>query len=991
MGAPPNYSVRTWQAEDGLPQDAVSAIVQTRDGYIWVGTYSGLARFDGVRFVVFDSSSTPELHSSRVTSLFEARDGSLWIGHEGGEVACMKAGRFQEVQYHGTWTNRAILTIAEDEHGGIWLVNRDGLLINVKDGLVLSPQKGTARGIVLAAGTPQGIIWIARNGIVTALRDGKLTAIEFEDQTRERFVQGIATMNDGGLSVAHNGLLRKWSRGTWSEASRQAPWGFSALTTLRETRNQILVAGTQDKGIFLIYPDDAALQFSRTNRLAGDWVRSVCEDREGNLWVGTDGGLSRLRPTGVASFDPPDHWQYRPVLSVCASRDGALWAGTEGAGLYRLKEGTWSHFGQESGLPSLFIWSIAEDAAGRIWAGTWGAGIVVQSGNIFTRAPGLDLSLGVATPGLLSTRQGALWIGTSIGLARYQAENTQWPTRADNLASPDVRAVVEDTGGVIWFGMYGGGLGCLQDGVVRQFRRAEGLSSDFVQCLHLDEDRALWIGTFGGGLTRLKAGRFAVIDKSHGLPDNVICSIQEDSQGRFWMSSHAGIICASKAGLNRCADGAIHEVRCQSYGTSDGLPTIECSGGLQPAGCKSADGRVWFSTTKGLVVVDPRDISTNFLAPPVMIEGFLVDDKPVTKHQEAGRPLSIPPGRHRFDFQYTGLSYVSPENVRFKYRLDGWEKDWINAGTRRVANYSYIPPGRYAFRVIACNNDGVWNESGAVASFSVLPYFWQTLWFRIAGGILTLCAGGGIVWLDAHRRMRSKLERIERQRSIEEERSRIARDIHDDLGADLTRITMLSESARSELENPERVEEDLSQIYDTARDLTRAMDEIVWAVNPKHDTLESLVTYVEKFAHDFLDTAGVRCRLDMPMHYPSWALTSEVRHNLFLAVKEALNNAVKHASATEVTLSLQVQARAFQLTVQDNGRGFNPATAGDSASSEGGRATSGNGLSNMMRHLHQIDGRCEIRSEPKQGTQVMFHVQVSGLEMVPASAPNTVS
>ena len=340
---------------------------------------------------------------------------------------------------------------------------------------------------------------------------------------------------------------------------------------------------------------------------------------------------------------------------------------------------------------------------------------------------------------------------------------------------------------------------------------------------------------------------------------------------------------------------------CLTYGINDGMPTLECSEGLQPAGAKTADGRLWFPTAKGLVAVDPAGITMNTLPPPVVIEVMLVDDRAVTGGIAAA-PLKIPPGRHRFEFQYTGLSFVAPEKVRFKYRLKGFDDNWVDDETKRLAGYNYIPPGSYSFQVAACNNDGVWNETGASLAFEVLPFFWQTAWFRVAALVALVAASGGLVWFFTRQRMRRKVERAERQRDIERERTRIARDIHDDLGAQLTRISMISESARSDLDNPGRAMMGLNRIYDTARELTRSMDEIVWAVSPRHDTLESLITYLEKFAQDWLATADIRCRLDMPMQFPDWRLTSEVRHNFFLACKEALHNVVKHSGASEVQI-----------------------------------------------------------------------------------------
>ena len=485
---------------------------------------------------------------------------------------------------------------------------------------------------------------------------------------------------------------------------------------------------------------------------------------------------------------------------------------------------------------------------------------------------------------LLKARDGSMLIGTSDGLMRYADEQTNWLACKPEVVSPDVRAICEAADGTIWFGMSGGGLGCLKDHKLRQFRQADGLSSDFVQCLHLETNGDLWIGTFGGGLNRLKDGHFATVSREQGLPADVICAIEDDGRGFYWMSSHNGIIRVNQAELNRCAEEKTNRLNCLTYGLNDGLPSLECSGGFQPSACRTDDGCLWFPTSKGLVGIDPDGVRTNHLPPPVVIEEVRVDEQPVALPVDPAQPLVIAPGRHRLEFNYSGLSFVAPEKVRFKYRLESLDQDWVDAGTKRVANYSYIPPGQYAFMVSACNNDGVWSETGASLAFSVRT-FWQTWEFRIVAWLGAMVLAGISVLLATRRRMRRKLELLEREQALERERTRIAKDIHDDLGASLTRISMLRQTARGSTEDLANTTRLLDQIFLTARESTRAMADIVWAVNPSHDTLDSLAAYLQKFAQNFLRDANVRCRINMPLELPLWPLTAEIRHNLLLAFK----------------------------------------------------------------------------------------------------------
>ncbi|MGA3179183.1 MAG: two-component regulator propeller domain-containing protein [Verrucomicrobiota bacterium] len=966
----PNYFTRLWQVgDDGLPENNVTSVVQTRDGYLWLGTRSGLVRFDGVRFTVFNSSTTPVMRSSDVSCLFEAEEGTLWIGHHDGEVTAYKEGKFTAVPIRARWHRGKIFAVCPDADGDIWLLNQNGELGRVKDGFVIPWPSSKTVHLLAVARNPKGGFWIQRDDDVSLLERGRLRPM-FDESSADRYVQGIWASPDGGLFVVVNRHAREWKDQKWIEDEATVPWDWTPSPATIVLKGGALAVATSDHGFFLISPGHEVSHFCRTNGFSSDWVNALCEDREGNLWVGTgNGGLAMLRLVNMRTLNPPDAWQGRAVLSVDMGADGTLWAGTEGAGLYSLRDGNWRNYTSEDGLSNYYNWSVAPDAPGGVWVGSWGTGVYALKGSRFECPPGLgELYAGAL---LVSLHEGVL-VGTSEGLLRFEGGRTNWLGRSPELFSPDVRAICEGADGTVWFGMSGGGLGHWKEGKLWQFRRSDGLSSDFVQCLHLEEDGTLWIGTAGGGLDRFKEGRFVAIGKSQGLPDDVICDVEDDGLGFFWMSSHNGIIRVSKSDLAGCADGVTNQLHCLTFGSSDGLPSLECSGGIQPAGCKTAGGRLLFPTVKGLVEVDPKNITTNPFPPPVVIEEIRVDDEPVAARAGTTAAVEIAPGRHRLELDYAGLSLAAPERVRFKYRLDGLDRGWVEVGAKRTANYSYIPPGPYVFRVTACNHDGVWNETGASLALQVLPFFWQTWWFRALAGLGGAAVLGGSVLVATRRRMRRKLERLEREQAIERERTRIAKDIHDDLGASLTRISMLSQSARSELGGSPEAAAQVDQICRTARELTRTMDEIVWAINPQHDSLDSLANYLGKFAQDYLRAAGIRCRLNMPEELPLWALTAEVRHGLFLAFKEALNNVVKHSGATEVWVALTPGASGFALAVQDNGRGFSPNLVPREASADPDRIGGGHGLVNMKLRLEEIGGRCEIQSAPRAGTTVKF-------------------
>jgi signal transduction histidine kinase len=487
-------------------------------------------------------------------------------------------------------------------------------------------------------------------------------------------------------------------------------------------------------------------------------------------------------------------------------------------------------------------------------------------------------------------------------------------------------------------------------------------------------------------LLRYKDGKFTRFTPAEGLPSDVICQILDDGKGNLWMGSHRGIFSVSKTGLDEFARGKTTTLDCSIYGMSDGLPTLECSGGYQPSAWRSRDDRLWFTTYRGVVSIKPFEIPTNSLPPPVVLESVSVDGKPVAAGLDAkGKDsatnstlsgtqstpeLQILPGKHYFEFRYTGLSFLAPDQVRFRHRLDGLEDAWVEAGTRRDAHYSHLPPGKYKFLVSACNNDGVWNQQGDSLAFSVLPYFYETRWFRALMVVVAVVFVAGTVRFIVMRRMRRELELLERKRAVERDRSRIAQDIHDELGAGLTQVLLQSSIASREASG--QTQTDLNQISENTRELVRKMDEIVWAVTPEKDKLDSLVTYVGKFVQEFCAAVQIRCRLDLPAQLPDIAVSTEVRHGLFLAVKEAMNNIAKHASATEASIQLKLRPDAFTFIIRDDGVGL-----GTSSSHDQDRLFSGRGMQNITQRLEKIGGVCVVSAAPGKGTQVELTVRLN--------------
>ena len=966
------YIVRIWQTEDGLPENAVTAIAQTHDGYMWFGTLAGLARFDGERFLTFDSTSTPRLPDGRISALYEDQDGTLWIGHENGAVTRYRNGRF-EILPAKPGRYAKVAAIGADEAGVIWILRMSGEIARADGEGGGSPPAADGKSkLVRFARNAAGRILFSVEGNANELRDGKAVPVDLGPARFTGYVRGVCAADAGGWWVVRDGRIRRWQNGTWSD--ERGPWDDNEINGSIELRDGALVFATMDDGVHLVRPDGTTLVFNHQTALIQNWARALFEDREGNLWIGAgSGGVAMVRRTEFSVLNSPDSWEGRTVLSVAPGKDGALWIGTEGSGVYRYFQNTWKHFGHEEGFDNLFVWSLTVDDEGQVWAGTWGNGAYRLDGDRFVRVPEIEVGESPVLALTYVSSDRTLWAGTGNGVLQLTNEKPRWYLHDIKPSPLFVPAMARDNQGATWLALGDGGLGRVSNYELKRYDERDGLAGKGVQCLLADGD-TLWIGSREGGLDRFKNGQFASIGVAQGLPNKVVCHIADDGLGYLWISTHHGIFRVAKDELNRCADGLIPVVSGQAYDRNDGLPTLEFSGGLQAAGCRTKDGRLWFTSSKGVVSADPTTVHLNLLPPPVAVESLTVDGRTQTDSTGKTTRLTLRPDHERLEFQYTALSLAAPDKILFKYRLAGLDKDWIDAGVKRTAFYSHLPAGDYRFQVIACNNDGIWNTAGASLAFSVLPFYWQTWWFRSGVALLALGLVAWSVRYETRRRMQRRVEELEYERGIERERARIAQDIHDDIGSSLTRITMLTQSVRSGMDQPYQVTPVLGRIHDTAIEVTHTLDEIVWALDPQHDTLESLARYLARFAQERLGEAGVSCRLDLPMNLPAWPLSTQTRHNLLLAFKEALSNALKHAAATEVQIALELGRDEFVITMRDNGRGFDQSkTAGVTSDS----SRIGNGLGNLRRRLAQIGGHCDIVSSPGNGTRIAFTIRLS--------------
>ena len=999
-----DYIARSWSAEDGLPHNYILALAQARDGYLWIGTRSGLARFDGLRFVPMNSGA---LKGEGIGALCEGRDGSLWVALEGHGLAHLsRDGLFRYGPSNGL-PNNVVRSICEGRDGSVWIATRAGLT-GYRDGQFksLTRQDGLAGLLVeVVCEDAAGNLWVGTSEGLNCLRAGKIVSTLTKaqglpgnsitalcaDRQGDLWIgtsEGLAVRRGETVRTPYhegNGLRERFIR-TLYEDRQGNLWIGTYGGLYRAARDELKAVATGDGGMCVAQPNAEGADYDR--------VMAIVEDQEGSIWVGSRDGLSRLRVRPFTGLGKQQGLSQNSVSAVCEDASDTLWIAAWRGGLNRFSGGQLQGYSAADGLTSDLLLSLCPGHDGSVWIGADHAGGLYRyKDGAFAHLDARQGLTNVAIHVICEDRQTNLWLGTTKTLTRYAAGSFVDYTPRDGLAGEMVRAILEDHAGSLWVGT-AGGLSCFKLGKFTTFSTSNGLSHNTVTSLYEDAQTNLWVGT-AGGLNRVREGRISVYTTRQGLFSDEVLEILEDNAGCLWLSSPNGVFRVEKKCLDEFDAGRAAAISCATFGKDEGMVGVQCTAAGKPAGWKGKDGRLWFTTIKGLAVTEPN-IRSNERPPPVVIEQVLADKRPITSETtqrseneqmallppsflaESRLPLRIPPGRGELEVHYTALSFQAPEKNRFKYKLEGADSEWVDAGSRRVAYYNRVPPGHYRFRVIACNNDGVWNETGASLAVVLVPHVWQTWWFLCLAALAAVGSVGGTAAYLTRIASRRRLARLQQQHALEKERTRIARDIHDDLGSSLTHISMLSELAEADQANPKEVETHVRKIAASARETVRSLDEIVWAVSPENDTWNSLAEYLSEFANEFFGGTGIRCRLEMPMDMPPGPLPSEVRHSLFLTLKEALNNALKHGHPSEVRISMSHSRAMVEITIADDGQGF--------ALEPGDSGAGGNGLRNMRERIENLHGEFRLETAPGKGTCIRLRVPVDTQAQIPSHA-----
>jgi len=737
------YLHTTWTIEDGLPQNSVNDIVQTRDGYLWLATFGGLVRFDGVTFTVFDLAHTEGLASNRLITLFEDRNGVLWIGHESGEITTYRDGTFASYTAADGLPGGTIVDIAEDLAGDLWIATWDGLL-RFADGVFTAYTTGEglpANQVYGLLVDRTGRLWAGTGNGLASYAEGRFTTYLREVGASSIGVGALFEDRDGQLWVGGAHGLAQYRDGRFTAVAREALPLSNVNNILVDRSGNFWVSGdVEGRSQTVVQTAAEGDDFpSRSLSLPiGAHVDVLFQDREDNVWIGADGGgLHRFRERPVMRYTTDDGLAHNSVFRVIGDGEGGLWLNAGCENLTHFRDGAFTAYASYGNSPRFgCLWSMLLDRSGALWVGgDEGLLRLTEDGYAhYTREDGLP---GGDVVALFEDRDGVIWAGTTEGGAvRLEGEGLTVYTQRDGLVHDDVRFIMQSRDGALWFGTRQG-LSRLQGGVFTSYTSADGLSPGSVRAVHEDIDGTLWIGTYGGGLSRLRDGRITRYTIRDGLFDNIISRILEDERGNLWMLGNLGLFFVNRTVLNDFAEGKRASIESVSFGSKEGM--AEGNGGGQSSGWQTDDGRMWFPTIAGLAVIDARTYHINEVAPPVVIERVVID----TAEVAVRHPVTVPPGRRNVEIQYTAASFTAPEKVRFQYRLDPYDDGWQDADMRRVAFYTNIPPGRYTFHVRAANNDGVWNEAGASLSLELVPYFYETGWFYALSALFLVLVGYG--------------------------------------------------------------------------------------------------------------------------------------------------------------------------------------------------------------------------------------------------------
>jgi len=975
------FQQTSWTTAEGLSQNSIAAVVQTRDGYIWLGTFGGLVRFDGVKFTIFNTLNVPALTSQRIVSLHEDRHGTLWIGTENGQIVRYMNGQF--FPFDHTQDLKISLTfLFVDRQGFLWTTNTQETVIRYtfdengytrKDILSFPTLGNESFSMLGATEDAAGNIWFYTHNAILRYQEGTFKKFTLENDFS--FIKNLSFEPRSvflfGIKADKNGII-------WA-ATLNGTMRFNGEIFVRDAPDN--TPNTAQRSL-LVENLDGELTALVNNRIAryenGKWteigtlkensfnMRKIIKDAEGNYWLGTYGdGLIRLKTPIIKYFGEKQGVVQNAASSILEDRNGNIWATS-----YNLLKFENERFSSVlKSVDGVAFTALYEKKDGEILAGTWNGLISYRNGKFTDRSPEFASFLGIKSfyvNTIFEERNGTMWFGISqiSGLIRQKNGEMHLFTEKDGMKGGRIQMIFEDRSGVIWLGTYGG-LMRFENGVFTNYTTAEGLTDNNVRALYEDQNGALWIGTYGGGLNRLKDGKMTRVTMQDGLFDNVVSRIIVDEKDNFWMLGNRGIFVVSRTELDEVADGRRKAVNSRVFGTGDGLEIAEGTGG-SPAGWRTRGGDFWFPMVNGYIRITPPP-PTDF-SPPTFIEEVLSERNLL----DLRRPIEIKPGEENLEIHYTALGFKKPEQLQFKYQMKGLSDEWTNVGTRRTAYFSYLPPGEYEFTVIASNSDGIWNAQGKSIKIKVLPPFYRTWWFNLLAVLVFCLIVFGIFYLRVLRLKLEKSKQEEFSRRLielqEYERKRIAGELHDSLSQNLVIIRNRAMLSLTSPDDTENAFEQMEEIAEAATHSLSEVREIAHNLRPFQIDRLGLTKAIEGLVRKINSS---ELRVVAALDDINGLLSVEKEINLYRIIQECLNNIVKHSEASEAEVKIKKTAKIIKVEIKDNGKGFDIT----SKNVQNAENKTGFGITSITERARILGCSPVFISAPAKGTKISLQIE----------------
>jgi signal transduction histidine kinase/ligand-binding sensor domain-containing protein len=951
---PDGYTRRVWQMADGLPENTVQAFAQTPDHYLWIGTTGGLVRFDGERFVIFDRENTHEIRDNSIFSLMVANDGTLWAGTDGGGVFSYKDGLFRSYAESEGLDDLHVRVVYQDHTGTIWAGTDAGLFRLDSDHFTQIDGHGNIPSLAVHSIREDhtGRLWVGGSKLLMIDGDNCREFTLSGGPSASR-VKSIYETSDGTVWVGTVAGLERMLPGlaNGDEHFEEVPGITSTVRVLREDRDGTLWIGSIGAGL-MRYSDGHITKVATPEDPPSSTVLSVFEDSEQNIWVGLQTGLLRLSGTALSTFPLPGA-QNADFGTVYADRDGSLWVAT--SHLYRIEPKRNRSVEVPDPEPGMRVRCVFRDREGDWWVGTEGHGVFLTRGNEhirYTKRTGLVNDF---VRVFLEGRDGSVWIGTDEGVSRWRNGEITNYRMSDGLSYFSIRALWQDSRDDIWIGTEQG-VTRWHDGHFANDDVTQALRDDKVWTIHEDSDGGLWFGTLGDGLFRWRDGKLTHFTTEQGLASNSIYELLEDPRGTFWMSGPDGISSVKRSDLNQFAQDPKFRPAVTLYGLSDGVEATQMHGGVQPAGCLTANGEVWFASNRGPVRIVPNEARPSGLA-QVVIEQVLVDGREAPTSGQ----LIVPPGQGRLQIDFAAIRLRSQERIRFRYRLFGFDHEWIEALQNRVANYTNLPPGKYDFQVQAFEMNMPERVTNASLGIDWRPHIYRTGWF------LTLCAAGivALTILAFRLRLGQVHKRFE---AVLAERNRIAREMHDTVIQGCTSTSALLEAVVSLGPGPEG---ETRELLDSARSQVRATVEearrAVWNLRRGENEAPEIGPMLEQIARQASHLSHVPVTFDA--RGKAAPLDGDAEHVLLMVAREAVYNAVRHAQATDVRINVQFAGESARIEVVDDGCGFDPVSVMELQGAHFG-------LVGMRERVESVGGRFSVDSALAKGTRISAEVPI---------------